>query len=122
MKLFVGMGENRARRRVTLAREGAAGDDHRARELGVRHDEGVDVEDLGEQRRREHLCRATDGVQATRSHDGDARPVLRGEVQIVQDAHDGAAVVGHPPREPQHRVLMREVEARGRLVEEQGPG
>lgn len=85
----------------------------------MRHDRRGYVEGLEDDLGREHVARRAFGDDSASTHDRNTIGELRGEVQVVEDRESAATALHEPPRRLKRRALVREVEARRGLVEEQ---
>ena len=94
-------------------------DAHRfaADRAGVRR--GIDREDVGEQRRRQHFCRAAFGDELPRFQHDEVVAVARRLVEVVQDGDDGRPFFLLGAHHVHQRDLVVEVEVGGRLIQQQ---
>src|SRR5690606_41151081 len=96
--------------------QGAAGD-------GVLDDAAVEAEDGADVLLGEHLGRGAAGVQAASGQGDEVVGVAGGEVEVVQDHHDGgAAVAVQVGQQVEDLDLVAGVEERGGLVEQEQVG
>lgn len=87
----------------------------------MRHDDGLDPEGPSDVGPGQDGARRSEGDGATLFEEEKPVAVLRCEVQVMENRDDDAVLAGKASSQSKRLVLMRDVEARGRLVEEQTP-